>query len=243
MALVHGIPIIPTDKISMLLDVENPSSYPGSGSTWTCLVDGRNFQATGGTQTPLTTQDGNKCFQFNGSGFWESSENTDGVDMGSDCTLLMWIYQEDNTERDTIFEKVGPLYQSYQHEIAVTCEVGFSNVQNYTWYSRYSPNYDTASTASDFSNNEWHLLGIKMSTGRTSAARTGFYSRNGAAWAANYNSRSDTALVSAGNIRVGSGYAGEMENGKIAMVATYNKMLSDLEVEGFYNATRKRLGL
>ena len=239
MALIHGTPIIPTDKISMLLDVENPVSYPGSGSTWTCLVDGRAFAAQG-TQTDLTTQDGNKCFQFNGSGFWESSENTDGVDMGGDCTLLMWMYHEDNTERDTIFEKVSVSgNQSYQDEIAVTMEPN----GRFTWYSRKTPNYDTASTAYDFSNNAWHLLGIKMSTGRTAAARTGFYSRNGAAWAANYNSRSDTALVSAGNIRVGSGYAGAMENGKIAMVATYNKMLSDLEVEGFYNATRKRLGL
>ncbi len=88
------------------------------------------------------------------------------------------------------------------------------------------------------------MMAIKMSTGRTATARTGFYSKNGANWSANYNSRSNTALESALNIRVGYGYAGPVEgpNG-IGAVLTYNKMLSDAEISDVYDAMKGRYGL
>ena len=232
-------PQIPTENISMLLDAENARSYSGSGNTWIDQVGNRNFEMAGSVLN-LVTQDDAKCFQFDGTGFFECNQNTDGVDMGGDCTLLIWMYHEDNTERDTIFEKESVSgNQSYQDEIAVTMETN----NRFTWYSRKTPNYDTASTAYDFSNNAWHLLGIKMSTGRFSDERRGFYSRNGAAWTYNYNPRSDTALLTAGNIRIGAGYAGAMENGKLAKVVTYNKMLNDAEVKAYYDATKGRYGL
>ena len=159
--------------------------------------------------------------------------------MGGDCTLLIWMYHESNEERDTIFEKQGTSSISYQQEIAVTLETN----NRFTWYSRKTPNYDVGSTTYTFSDNAWHLLGIKMSTGRTATARTGYYSQNGQAWVSSYTSRSDTALETAGNIRIGTGYAGALEDGKIVSVTTYNRMLSDDEVADFYNATKTRFGL
>ena len=71
-----------------------------------------------------------------------------------------------------------------------------------------------------------------------------FYSKNGANWTANYNSRSNTALESALNIRVGNGYAGPVEgdNG-IGAVLTYNKMLSNTEIKAVYDSMRGRYGL
>ena len=235
---VFAGPKIPMNNIALHVDTNNTKSYPGSGTSWFDLVTTRSFTANG-TQTPITIQDGNTCFQFNGSGYWESDGSTDDCDMGGDCTLLIWMYHESNEERDTIFEKQGTSSLSYQQEIAVTLETN----NRFTWYSRKTPNYDVGSTTYTFSDNAWHLLGIKMSTGRTATARTGYYSQNGQAWVSNYTSRSDTALETAGNIRIGTGYAGSLEDGKIVSVTTYNRMLSDEEVADFYNATKTRFGL
>jgi hypothetical protein len=236
MASIYGLKI-PTDNLAMLVDVSNPKSYPGSGSTWVDVVGKRNFSSNG-TQTPLETINGVQSFAFNGSGWWGSNDNTNGVDMGGDCTLLMWIYSEGISERDTVFEKAGTVAQSYQQEIAVTWEVG----NNWSWYSRQTPNYDSSNTTA-LTLNAWNLMGIRMSTGRTSAARTGYYSKNGGAWIQSYNSRSNTALTTAGQIRIGNGYAGVVEAGNVSLVATYNKQLSNEEVKAFYDATRGRFGL
>jgi len=87
------------------------------------------------------------------------------------------------------------------------------------------------------------MTAIKMSTGKTTAARTGFYSKNGSAWGASYTSRSSVAVVAAGNLIIGSGYAGTVTDGFIGQVLCYNKMLSDAEILQNYNATKSRFGL
>jgi len=228
---------IVTDGLVLALDAGNTKSYPGSGTTWTDLIQGITFSSYG-TQTPVETINGAKSFAFNGSGYWESTSGHEKVDMGGDCTLLMWIYDENVITRRTIFEKAGNSYQSYEQEIAVTWE----GDETLSWYSRYSPFYDYG-ISSSLTLNSWNFMGIKMSSGRSATARTGFYSKNGGIWISNYTSRSNTALVSAGAIRVGTGYAGTVENGNLALVMCYNKMLSDAEVQQNFNATRSRFGI
>ena len=234
---LHHFPRIVTDNLVLCLDAGNPLSYPGSGNTWLDLAQGINFSSFG-TQTPFVTANGAKCFSFNNSGYWSSVANHSLVDMGGDCTLLMWIYSEDVTSRRTIFEKAGTIYASYQQEIAVTWETA----ESFSYYSRRFPSYDFAGTSS-ISQNRWHLVVIKMSTGKTSSPRTGFYSMNGANWIAGYANASNTALEPAGAIRIGTGYAGTCNVGKIAAVMCYYKMLSDDEVSYNYNATKGRYGL
>jgi len=150
------------------------------------------------------------------------------------------MYAENLTERDTIFEKIGYTgYSSYQTEIAVTLETS----ENFSYYSRSTPAYDYGGVSS-MTLSTWNFMGIKMSTGKTAAARTGFYTKNGSAWVSSYTSRSNTAIAGpAGAVRVGTGYAGPVENGYIGAVYCYNKMLSDSEVAQMYNATKERYGL
>ena len=221
------------------LDAGNPYSYAGAGSAW-YDVSGNNliFNSQGATQTPFTTIGGSPCFDFNGSGYWECGTNFNLVDLGGDCTIIMWFYCETMAERRTIFEKAGTSYASYQQEIAVTWETG----NDFSYYSRQSPDYDYANTTAS-TVNAWNMVGIKMSTGKTTAARTGFYSKNGSAWQSYYTSRSNVALVAAGAIRVGHGYAGTVTNGYISNVLCYNRMLTDAEILQNYNATKGRFGL
>lgn len=238
MGSTYGSQIV-TSGLTLLLDASNVNSYRGAGSVWVDQSQGLLFNSTGATQTPYTRVNGVRCFDFNGSGYWQCSSGFGQVDMGGDCTLIIWLYHENPPTRRTIFEKAGTVYASYQQEIAVTWEV--NTVPHWSWYSRYSPDYDYAGFA-DGTANAWNMLAIKMSTGKTSAARTGFYSVNGGAWGSAYTSRSNTALVAAGAITVGAGYAGVVEVGYINSVYCYNKMLTDAEIAQNYNALRKKFG-
>ena len=237
MGLIHS-PKIVTDNLSMYIDVTNTKSYPGSGTSWFDLGPNKLVFESAGTQTPLETVSNVKSFGFNGSGYWQCSTGASAVDFGGDCTLLMWIRSEDIGVRKTVFEKAGTIYQSYEQEIAVTWEVA----DNFSWYSRYNT-YDYAGTDT-ISLNTWALVGIKMSSGKTTAARTGFQSINGGPWkSASYVTNSATPVVAAGALRVGSGYAGAVDNGNIAAVICYNKMLNDAEIQQNFNALRGRFGI
>jgi len=235
----YGHGQIVTDDISLCLDAGDSSSYPGSGTTWTDLANGIVFSSAG-TTTPFGTVAGSPALTFNASGYWQSTGGTsesDKVDMGGDCTLIMWLYADDIGDRDTVFEKAGTSYTSYQQEIAVTWEVA----ETLSWYSRYS-SYGYANTSA-LTLYSWNMMAIKMSTGRTTTARTGFYSKNGGAWASSYTSRSSNAILSAGAVRVGTGYAGTVEDGSVGAVMCYNRMLTDAEVKQNFNAHRTRYGL
>lgn len=240
MGLLHS-PKIVTDNLSMYVDVTNTKSYPGSGTSWYDLGPNKLvFASTGATQTPLETVSGVPSFGFNGSGYWECSTNASTVDFGGDCTLLMWIRSEDITVRKTVFEKAGTTYPSYQQEIAVTWEAG----ENFTFYSRYdvTNGYDYGSTPV-INLNAWTLVGIKMSSGKTASARTGYYSINGSAWTSSYVPLTTTAITPSGAIRIGAGYAGVVDNGNIAAILCYNKMLSDSEVNQNFNTLKGRFGV
>jgi hypothetical protein len=119
----------------------------------------------------------------------------------------------------------------------MTWEVG----SGLSYYSRYS-DYDYAGTEATVANT-WTMISIKMSTGKTSVARTGYRSKNGSAWVQDYVSRSSTALVPSGDVVIGSGYAGTCYSGGIGTVICYNKMLSDAEILQVYNATKTYYGL
>ena len=227
-------PKIVTSGLTLCLDPNSTRSYSGSGTVWRDLAQGLVFNSNG-TQTPLSTVNGAKCFHFNNSGYWVCSSGYENVDMGGPCTLILWVYGEDINSRDTIFEKKGTIYNSYEQEIAVTWET------NETWgyFSRKST-YDYGTTsACDIG--KWTMMAIKMSTAKTGGvARTGHYSKNGAPWTAAYTSRSTNAVVAAEDIRVGYGYAGVMEDGFLGKVLVYDKELTDAEILQNFTADRRR---
>jgi len=236
MSLVRG-PKIVTGGLTLCLDAQAPKSYSGSGTVWMDLAQGLVFNSNG-TLTPFSTVDGAKCLQFNNSGYWVCSSGYENVDMGGPCTLVLWLYGEGISERDTIFEKKGTIYNSYEQEIAVTWETN----NQLSYYSRKST-YDYAYT-SQVDTGKWAMMAIKMSTAKSAGvARTGYYSKNGAPWTESYNSRSTNAVVAAEDIRIGYGYAGVMEDGYISKVLAYDKELTDAEILQNFNAMKARFHL
>ena len=227
---------IVTDGISLCLLPQNSICYPKGGGSWYDIANGLTLTSYG-TQTPFTTMGGALGFSFNDSGYWVCTSNSNLVDLGGDCTIILWIYGTQGGSRRTIFEKAGTIYQSYEQELAMTWEVD----DNLSYYSRYNE-YDYAGTEVTAAD-AWTMISIKMSTGKTSAARTGFRSKNGSNWVQDYVSRSNTALVAAGDLRIGTGYSGVCYQGGIGSVLCYNKMLSNAEILQNYNATKSTYGL
>jgi hypothetical protein len=230
-------PGIVTDSLSLNLNPSCAASYPLGGTVWYDLVNGLQFN-TYGSQTSFSTSGGASSFVFNGSGYWACTNNFSLVDLAGDCTLIMWIYDTNgsHSDRKTIFQKNGTIYASYEQEIAVTWETNVAM----SWYSRYA-DYDYASTPAV--DNGWTMMGIKMSTGKGTPCRTGFYSKNGGSWTNNYFCRSNNPIVPADAIIIGNGYAGTVSQGEIGMVLCYNKMLSDSEILQNFNATKATYGL
>lgn len=235
-ATVKGVPYV-EDGLTLYLDTTNSASYPGSGSTWTDLAQGLSF-ASQNTQTPFQTIAGVPSFTFNNSGWWRHSATPGLVDMGGPCTLILWVYNTGLAARRTVFEKAGTSYQSYEQEIAVTWETN----DQWSYYSRFNTyDYGYFTTTP---RNVWSMNAIKMTTAKVSGvARQGFRSLNGAAWTQDYIARSTTPVLTAGEIRVGTGYAGTVSNSSISIVMVYNRELSNEEILKNYNAFKSVHGL
>ena len=205
------------------------ADYPGSGTTWTDSAQSIAFTAYS-TQTPYTTVGGAACFDFNNSGYWQSGAGAGSsnlVDMRYNFTLIMLFYSQGVGERDTIFEKAGTSYNSYEQEIAVTMETN-----NQASYYRGRSNYDYGNF-NTATNSAWNFLAIK-SEGTTT--RTGHYwNQSTSNWVASYTSRGNSSILQAGAIRVGTGYAGVMENGYIGSVLVYTRALSTSEMSSLHS--------
>lgn len=227
---------LPTEGLKLYLDSRHVSSWT-KGSTWYDLMQGIKFNVI---DTPLPNLDvnGGDAFEFNNSGYWESESGHELVDMAGETTLLMWVNSTDITERDTIFEKAGVQYQSYEHEIAVTWETN----EQFSWYSRRGT-YGYGRTGS-IGLSGWHLVGIKMSTGKVQGqARQGWYSIDGGTWVSDYIDRGANTILPAGPIRIGRGYAGPVESGGIAIVAVWDRQLTDDEVSQIWQNQRSDFGV
>lgn len=235
-----SLPAIVTDQLSCYVSANAPGSYIVGDTKWYDISGNNLVFSTIGTALTRTLYGPAYGYTFNGSGYFRCSSNYNLVDFGGDCTLIMWIYNVMSGSRRTIFQKNGTVAQSYQQEIAVTWEVGSS----FSYYSRRTPNYDSAGAPATTAN-AWSMIAIKMSTGKTTACRTGYNSKNGSAWAQSYSCRSNIAVVAAADIQIGSGYAGtcNANSGAIGAVLCYNKMLSDAEILQNYNAMKSAYGL
>ena len=231
-----GYEYVPTQNLQLLLDSRHVASY-ARGNTWYDLANGIKFNAINGTLPHLDIY-GTQAFEFNNASYWQSESGHELVDMGGDMTLLMWVNSTDIGERDTIFEKAGIEYNSYEHEIAVTWEPN----EGFRWYSRRGT-YGFGRTNS-IGTSGWHLVGIKMTTGKLNGvARQGWWSIDGGAWIPDYTERSTTAILPAGPIRVGQGYAGPVESGGIGMVAVWDRTITDDEVNQVWQSQRSKYGL
>jgi len=219
------------------LDATVEASYSETGKAKDISGTGITFNTVGTSVTRNTNLSGYPGWEFDGNGYFECSVNPRVWDGGDDMTVIMVLYGETHTTRRTIFELKGGPYSSYQQSIAMTWETSGA----ISYYSRYSPSYDSGSTT-DLGNG-WFIVAIKLSNGLTSGARNAMWRKNGGDFTTSYSSNSNTALIRGNNIRIGSGYAGTMDNCALGAMMLFNRELTDGNIDSLYNHLSPQWGI
>lgn len=219
------------------IDATVEASYSETGKAKDISGTGITFNTVGTSVTRNTNLSGYPGWEFDGNGYFECSVNPRVWDGGDDMTVIMILYGETHTTRRTIFELKGGPYSSYQQSIAMTWETSGA----ISYYSRYSPSYDQGTTTA--LGNNWFMVAIKLSSGLSSGARNAMWRKNGGDFATSYTSNSNTALIRGNNIRLGSGYAGTMDNCGVGAMMLFNRELGDGEVDSIYNHLSPKFGI
>lgn len=215
-----GSPYLPDDGLMLNMSA---NSYHSGQTTWVDQQNGIVFNSVNGT-TAKTTVEGIPCISFDSTNYWETNQaDADKVDMRGAFTLVLIFHFPANSDRNTIFEKRGPTYRSYEHEIACTWEVG-DTLSHYRGYNAY----DSSSTKV-YTRNRWTFIAKK---GNYNTSTGHYYDGN---WVANYNNRNDNNILRSGNIVIGSGYAGTMLVGHLHACLVWTIDLTDSQIDQVYN--------
>lgn len=208
------------------------NSLPNPNRKWYDLGPNKITMSPTGTIN-YTQLGGARCFGFNGSNYWSSSTaDAQKTDYRYGTTIEMWLYNQTKGTRRTVFEKAGNSYQSYEQEIAMTWEVA-NDISGYRNYSSYD-----YSSSGALTNNSWnHVVAVLMPH-----LTAGQWYVNGAA-SGSWTQRAIRLPPQANGIYIGTGYAGTVDTGGVAVVRTYRRMFDADDVKQNYLAQRGRFGL
>ena len=212
---------IVTDSLTLQLDASNPTSYPGSGTTWIDLA---------GTQqnitlinTPTFTSGTPSYFTFNGSNQRGSGA---GVVLSSTTyTKSVWFYLNSYVDNNIVSSDVGGHYMFFQG--------GNKMYNGHTNWAGFPSNYPSTAT---FSLSTWYNVALTFNT------------TDGMKLYINGNLDSSyttikTAFTGNGSTNIAAYGTGNLLNGRIAKIYCYTKTLSAAEVLQNYNADKAQFGL
>jgi hypothetical protein len=220
----------PIDATSLVLNLDagNPSSYSGSGTTWTSLTGTNNATLQNGPT--FDTANGGTIL-FDGTNDYASCVSSSDFAFGTgDFTLEVWI-------------KHGTSGNSYTHMLALPDQNTFALKafdngtigQIYFYTPSYSPSIPYA-TVNDWvlDRNVWnHIVFV-----RSSAAAYGYKNAvlKGSATGFNNNFTAQTLNIS-------WGFGSEYRSKNIAVARIWKRALSQAEITSSFNALRGRFGL
>jgi hypothetical protein len=208
------------------------NSFSNTSRRWFDL-SGNNIHLSYTGTLNYTAYGGVNCFGFNSSLYWESTiAAAQLTDYRYGSTIELWLYNQTKSVRKTVFEKAGNTYASYEQEIAMTWEVA-NDISAYRAYNAYD-----FSSSTGLNNNAWNhcvmVLGPHLSSGQ--------WYLNGVA-AGSYTQRAVQLPPQANQIRIGTGYAGTMDTGGVAVVRTYRTMFDASDIAQLYANQKTRFGL
>lgn len=222
--LLEGRPwvnFIETSNLVVNLDAGDTDSYPGSGSTWTNLVDDTDYTITDGA---FNSADGGSIV-FNGSSTFVPIGTP--LSAGTNYTKEAWVYDDGpglnsrnilSTEDDVLYISGGVLYGG----------VGGS--------------FNVVNVGSSLGTGVWRHVCLTFNDTTNTMV---LYINGG-----NVNSSSNNSVTQSysGNIlRIGSHFVSgspvSFWNGKIAQVRVYDAALTQEQVLANFNATKARYGV
>ena len=199
------------------LDAGDPASYPGSGSTWTNLVDSTNYTIVSGSYSSGS----GGSIVFNGASTYVSLGTV--LSNGSNFTKEAWVSADVLTAGRNIISSVDNVF--------------FTNTT--TLYGGVGAQYLLVGSP-NFPTGVWRHVALTFDD----AANTLTLYINGTQVAQN---ASVTQSYITGTERIGAHYSGgapvSFWDGNIAVVRVYDEALTAAQVSQNYDAQRSRFGL
>ena len=220
LAISAGTSIV-TTNLTLQLDANNASSYPGSGTTW--------FDIAGTAQnitlvnSPTYTSASPSYFTFNGSTQYGSGTGT--VLSSTTYTKSVWFYLNAYVDNNIVSSATGGHYMFFQ---------GGNRMYNgHSNWAGFPSNYPSTAT---FSLNTWYNAALTFNT------------TDGMKLYINGNLDSSyttikTAFTGDGSVNIANYGGSNLLNGRIARVYCYDRSLTAAEVLQNYNATKTVFGL
>ena len=223
MATLYGASLPLTD-LSLSLDVANPKSYPGSGTTWSDLSGNGNhatFSGSPSISNGIITFDGTDDFAT------ISTDGTGSFDFSNEQTVVMWLKHSYTSGRRNPWDQAYGGYGTWTHEQGNNINGDYGDAGGNT------PPY-TSSNSGTTERNVWNCIVRGRNTSQV------FWWQNGERTSTATNAYG-TLTTTTNDIRIGRGYAGYWI-GEMGPVLAYKRCLSDDEVLQIYNAMRGRFG-
>lgn len=223
---------IPLDTTNLVLNLDagNPSSYSGSGTTWTSLTGTNNATLQNG---PTFDTANGGTIAFDGSNDYASCASSSDFAFGTgDFTLEMWI-------------KHGTSGSAYQHLFALPDQntFGLKAYDNGTFGQIYfySSAYNTDGTIPNTTTSSWvldrntwnHIVFLRQSS-------IGYGYKNGLLKGSKTSFNNN---FTAQTLNIGWGWGSEYRSKNIAVARIWKRALSQAEITSSFNALRGRFGL
>lgn len=222
--------ILPSGMV-LYLDASNPSSYGGTGTTWTDLSTLSNNATLMGSPTYTASP---SSFTFASSVYATTTKNNIGL---TTATFIAWVNpsQTQGGYTGIIFNRVGyggSTASATGLDLYTSNSVGYhwnDNVSTFNWNSGlYVPN------------NAWSMIAVSISTNSATA-----YLCNASGIASATNTYTHTYL-SGFNFYIAAD-PGDLINrtfrGKIAKCMVFNTALSQADITSIYNTQKSAVGL
>ncbi len=227
-----------TNGLILQLDASNPTSYPGSGTTWFDITSTNNGALTNG---PTFTNTAPKYFTFNGTNQYVNIADTAAIrpSIGGAITAIIWAYVTSYQANDGLVSKQfgSPSYDGYSMVFNTNNRMQL-NMNGQTVNGIY-----ISANTNVFSLNTWTMFSCVVRFGGGSANPSRVYvNTTEVISAANGESGipSNTAPLQLMNgIQEGSQYPA-CQSGSFYY---YNRALSAAEIQTMFTATRDRYGV
>lgn len=225
MSLFHSPQII-TNGLIFYFDAKNIKSYSGSGTTCIDLLG----SSTTGEAVNSPTFNTNGYFSFVTDDYIRFTNST-VLDV-QNFTIEVWVKTNSTNQNGFWFEKgtVNTQYSLFQEGGNIICRIN----------SAGSINTIVLTTANFMNTTNWYQVCFSFTSGSQVCYINGSVVGTG--------NTTGTIATNSGGMSVGayggySGGRGYYYNGDLAIAKVYNRVLSQVEIQQNFNATRGRFGV
>lgn len=213
---------IVTTGLTLWLDAANSASYPGSGSTWTDISgNGANISLV---NSPTWTSGPPAFFTFASASSQRGTGSTSNVLSATAYTKSAWFYLNSLTDNNLVSSDTGGHFSFFG---------GTNRMYNgHTNWVGFPTSYPSTAT---FNLNTWYYFAVTFDT------TNGMTLYINGVQDSTYTAQK-TGLPGNGSTNIACFGAGNFLNGRMAVVACYNRVLSAQEVQNNFDSDKTRFG-